>query len=353
MKRKSKNTSFPHQRQIKKWLTSLLIAVIVALAAWIHDVDSSDSFAQEPGEIEFYANQTDNNLVKTFSQAIENAQQSVSLIIYSLTDPTIINCLKNKANAGIPVHVVCDAKASPHIQQKLGPNIPVVRRFGPGLMHQKILVVDNATTWIGSANMTTESLKMHGNLVNAIQSERFAAAAIKKAFTLEEEGRAPPLPQEQFTIDGQKIELWFLPDCKHASLRIKELIRQAQESIRIAMFTWTRYDFVKEVVSAANRGIKVEVVIDRNQGRGSCANVVHMLEENGIPIFLSDGEALLHHKFLYVDGHTLVNGSANWTKAAFTQNDDCFIVIHDLTEEQHAKMDALWSSIRRSSSRVQ
>ena len=43
------------------------------------------------------------------------------------------------------------------------------------------------------------------------------------------------------------------------------------------MFTWTRPDLAKEIISAANRGVDTEVVIDYYAGKGAGENVVKML----------------------------------------------------------------------------
>lgn len=335
--------------KLKKTLLSALFALAFALAAWIHESDTPTRVPAEDHPIELYANQSRDDLTTTFTSAICSAEHSVTLLIYSLTDPSIISCLNKKCAEGVPVHVVCDATGSPEISKKLNENITLIRRFGPGLMHQKILVIDNEKTWLGSANMTTESLRLHGNLVHAIHSRHFAETIMKKASAMQEEGKAPPVREAQFRLGGQEVELWFLPENKRASVRIKDLIRQATKTLKVAMFTWTRYDFANTVIDAAKRGVQTEVVIDRKQGMGSGAAIVKLLKDNNINVSLSEGNALLHHKFLYIDGDTLVNGSANWTKRAFTQNDDCFIVVHDLTMQQNQQMDALWSSIKRES----
>jgi phosphatidylserine/phosphatidylglycerophosphate/cardiolipin synthase-like enzyme len=133
-------------------------------------------------------------------------------------------------------------------------------------------------------------------------------------------------------------------------MRLKKLIQGAQKSVRVAMFTWTRQDLAKTVINAAKRGVKTEVVIDHCAGKGAGAKIVKLLKDNNIDVYLSTGTPLLHHKFLYIDNKYLVNGSANWTKAAFTQNDDCFIVIHDLTDKQNEQMETLWNVILNESS---
>lgn len=330
---------------LSKYLVSVVIGLFLAGALWIQDNVKETRFPASEKPVELYANQTEDNLTKTFTSAIGSAKKSVLLTVYSLTDPQIIASLRTKSQQGVDVRVICDAKASPYIDSKLGPHIHTTRRFGPGLMHQKILVIDGSQSWIGSANMTTESLRMHGNLVAGIDHPAFASTLTSKANTMTIEGETTPFPYQTFLMGGQKVELWFLPDNKNAIHRLKDLIRSAQKTIRIAMFTWTRHDLAQEVINATRRGVKTEVVIDHYSGKGASAKVVKLLSKNGINIRLSSGGPLLHHKFLYIDGNLLVNGSANWTRAAFKQNDDCFLVIHNLTPRQTQQMDTLWSTI--------
>lgn len=334
---------------IKNYVITTLIALILGCTFWSQTAVTAVRTPQPGGITELYANQVHDDLILAYTNVIDKAEHSILLVVYSLTDPKIIASLRNKSEEGISVKVICDAKASPYIDTKLGSKIETIRRFGPGLMHQKILVIDNKQTWIGSANMTTESLNMHGNLIAAMESESLAAEVMKKANTLKTEGKDESFPYTIFLIGGQEIELWFLPDNKGAVNRIKELIRTAKKTMRIAMFTWTRQDLAHEVIAAAKRGVKTEVVIDHYTGKGASSKIVTLLKRNGISINLSRGGPLLHHKFLYIDSSTLVNGSANWTKAAFTQNDDCFIVMHNLTREQRERMDAVWNAVSSAS----
>lgn len=346
---KRQNKKNTRKRKPQNIFFSLFFILFLGLVFWTQE-SLSQTQLPEPGEPpKLYSNQTRDDLKQTFCAAIDSAQQSVMLIIYGLTDPDIIESLKRKSEQGIPVHVVCDAKASPYIDKKLGPGIHTVRRFGPGLMHQKLLVIDDHQNWIGSANMTTDSLRMHGNLVSAIDSVALARLIKTKGETLNEEGRETPLPHETFQVNDQELEMWFLPDCKGAVKRLRDLICSAKKTIKVAMYTWTRYDMAHAVIAAAKRGVQTEVVIDNSSGKGTSSKVVALLKKNGIPVSLSQGPGLLHHKFLYIDGNTLVNGSANWTKNAFSNNDDCFFVLHDLNAEQHDQMEDLWNIIRTES----
>lgn len=337
--------------KLRSYIYSLLIALIFSLALWTYLSQPSAKSIQDPASTTaaLYANQINDDLTHAFVSGIASAKQSVLLIVYTLTDPAIINALKKKGEEGINVRVITDAKESPWVTSKLGPSVSMIRRFSEGRMHQKILVIDGKISWIGSANMTSESLRMHGNLVSVINSAPLSDRLQAKALSMIERGNKASFAPEEFIIGGQLIELWFLPDDRQAAQRIKKVIDSAKKNIRIAMFTWTRMDFARAVVNAAERGVNVEAVLDSNQGKGASAKIVAFLKNSKVKISLSRGGPLLHHKFLYVDEEILVNGSANWTRDAFDKNDECFIVMHNLELTQQNQMESLWKVISKES----
>jgi cardiolipin synthase A/B len=336
----------------KTSITSLIILLLYSLFRVAEPAVTNHAQAtQLPASdrpLQIYSNQSQDDLTQLYVSAIQSAKQSITLVIYALLDPQVIQALQDKSEAGIPLYIVCDAKASPGISRKL-PQATIVRRAGKGLMHQKILVIDDHQILLGSANLTTDSLKVHGNLVFGIDNPSLAQALDQKAKSMDEEGRSQPLMHQQTMAGDQNLELWILPDDPTAAKRMIQLFQAAQKTIRVAMFTWTRNDFTQELIDAAQRGVKVEVVIDRYSGKGASAKIVRMLSDAGISVHLSTGHGLLHHKFVYIDNQILVNGSANWTLSAFKVNDDCFIVVYPLTKEQQDKMDQVWQRIQQES----
>ncbi|KIC73214.1 hypothetical protein DB42_CE00190 [Neochlamydia sp. EPS4] len=348
--RKSKAPLFSEKFLIQSALT-LISSLLLIGTALFHDAlwIKPTPVAEETPK--FLSNQTGDQLENAYISAISNAKKSVLLLIFSMTSEEVIDALRQKSQEGVPVKVICDAKACPYISKKLGPQVELIRRLGKGLMHIKILVIDDIECWIGSANFTSESLNMHGNLVVALKNEALAATIKEKASTLHEYDRKGEVTHHTYLAGDQELQISFLPDDKKASVRIKQLIREAKKSIRIAMFTWTRFDMAKEVVEAQKRGVNVEVVLDRSSSNGASAKIAEMLKSHRVKLFYSAGTALLHHKFMWLDDHTLEVGSANWTKAAFTQNDDCFLVLHPLTHEQRQHMQNLWQAIKADSIR--
>lgn len=324
---------------------ALLFAALLIGGFLVKDSITSVQLPQSHEPAQFYSNQLNDDLSKTIITSINSAQHSILLLIYSLTDPEIIASLRKKSAEGISVTVVCDAKASPYAKQKLGDKIKTRKRYSKGLMHQKILVIDQAQILIGSANMTSESLRLHGNLLTAFYCPELAQMVQENADEMFSQKGPRVLPHRSFLVGGQELEFWLLPNKATAAQHLIQLINSAQKTIRVAMFTWTRTDLAKAVIAARQRGVNVEVVIDHYSGTGASEKIVKMLRQAGIRTLLSQGYALLHHKFMYIDGSILINGSANWTKAAFTKNDDCFVILHDLTETQTENMEDLWETI--------
>lgn len=337
------------QKKLIRTVSILISFFLMVFSTWLGEPLLTKSFHNVDETPLLLSNHTSDNLQSSYVSAISHAKQSILLMIFALTDDSVIQVLRQKSQEGIPVKVICDAKASPNIVQKLGPKIEVVRRFAKGLMHLKILVIDDKECWIGSANLTSESLNMHGNLVVALANGPLAHTLAEKASTLKEYEREGEVPHQEFLVNGQPIELSFLPDDRKASQRIKQLIRTAKKTIRVAMFTWTRFDLAKEIIDAHKRDVKVEIVLDNSSSKGASAKIAELFQKEHIPFALSKGTALLHHKFMWIDDHTLEIGSANWTKAAFTQNDDCFLILHNLNEEQRKQMQNIWESIKRNS----
>lgn len=348
-----KKSSFSNTSKSFLALLILFSILILTSAFWAADTLTTPCLPKSGQPAALYSNQTRDDLKSTLVAGINEAKQSILLIIYSLTDKEIIQALCEQAEKGVSITVICDPNASTNAVSLLGTKINVVKRNSLGLMHQKILVIDGAQTWIGSANMTNQSLRLHGNLILGVHSPELAEKVLIKAERMQQPSPQPPCEHCELKIAGQETELWFLPDDTKASSAVLKLIETAQKTIRVAMFTFTRYDFAKALIAAQKRGVDTKVVVDAASGKGASSKIVNMLKKGKVPVALSQNAAgLLHHKFMYIDGSMLVNGSANWTYAAFTKNDDCFMILRNLTKNQHDRMEALWEVIHAESEKV-
>lgn len=260
--------------------------------------------------------------------------------MFGLSDQAVLSALSKKIDQNIPTKIFYDVTGSPNIYQRLSKgDISPIKNTG--LMHQKIVILNDEMVFIGSANMTRASLRMHDNLMIGFMSRPIVK------FLKEHEPFTSGY--QSFVVGGQKVEIWLLPDPQdHALEELRKKIRAASKSIRIALFTFTHPDLVDEVIDAYKRGVDVSVVVDKYSGYGASAKSIERLKNAQVPISLSQGIELLHHKFIYIDEETLLTGSANWTKSAFNRNSDCIITLNQLNIDQKKFMNRLWRNIQTS-----
>lgn len=284
-----------------------------------------------------YSNQMQHDLRQVLLEAIKKAHSSISLIMFGLSDGAILSTISQQIHRGISTSVYYDPNGTYDVRDLLeGGDVRPV--FSSGLMHHKVLILDDATVFIGSANMTTQSLRMHDNLVIGFVNKK--VASFLKEHMPDSSGYLRTM------VGGQDVEFWLLPDPRgHALNALRKRIRNAARSIKLALFTFTHKGLLEELIAAHKRGAEVTVVIDMHSGLGASREVVERLRIAGIRLLFSQGIQLFHHKFAYIDEQMLVAGSANWTKAAFQKNCDSLVILHSLNEEQKRFMNRLWKRI--------
>lgn len=293
-----------------------------------------------PKESGIYSTDLDDSIEKAVVHDIQNAKESITLLTYSISDFEVIKNLKNQKKKGLDVNVLIDCNASPKAARYLLPEINPIRRECKGLMHYKFLVIDHRYVWVGSTNMTKDSLRYHSNVMQRLDYPRLAQEIENRFINIGKPGFSKKFPP---FMDGN-FELWLLPDSDGVT-KIKDLIRSAKKTIQIAMYTFTREDFADTLIRAKNRGVRVEVIMDRGMATGASQKTYKLLTANGIPVRTNKGQGLMHHKFMLIDDQIWVHGSANWTKAAFTQNDDYFIVQRSLSPTILGEVQAIWKAL--------
>lgn len=325
----------------KKKIFKFAILAIFSFYGWLIFDSLAPHFPKEGDPPILYSNQCRNDLKVTALSALKGAKNSIHLITFGLSDPKIISLLQKKSKENLQMKVFYDKRSSPllHLPSK-NSTFPI---HSKGLLHQKILVIDKTLIFLGSANMTPTSLSMHDNLMIGMYSPEMA-----KFIT----DNAPfSFVNKKFSVGGQTVELWLLPDSQNKALnKIKKIIASAKKEIQVVMFTLTHPKLIDELISAKNRNVDVKVVVDFHSGLGASAKAVEKLKNNGIDIFLSKGPQLCHHKYICIDNETLISGSANWTRSAFNKNSDCFLILYRLLPEQQRFLNKLFHTIELESS---
>ena len=115
------------------------------------------------------------------------------------------------------------------------------------------------------------------------------------------------------------------PDCRIA---IEQAMETALSELLICVFTISD-DRLSDAVMAAHRsGLTVRVISDNDKmhDRGSD---VERLSQAGVNMRIDRSPEHMHHKFMVIDGRTVMTGSYNWTRSAETRNEENIIAVDD------------------------
>jgi hypothetical protein len=142
-------------------------------------------------------------------------------------------------------------------------------------------------------------------------------------------------------------EVAFSPSSKPLAL-IKDEIRRSEKTIDVLMHHFVFDDLVTELAKAAERGVRVRVIVnaaDRAEVTGSKWN--RLLAAGGQLRFKQTNAALyqiMHHKLMIADDRVVVNGSGNWSGSAFFKNFENYVRYRDprIARPYVALFDRLW-----------
>ena len=227
-------------------------------------------------------------------------------------------------------------------------------------MHTKITVVNEEWVISGSANLSNSaSLANHEHIIvlrNPELAREFikefeeqrAADAIMREYEGEIDGESDPDYAEMMdrladvdvkTVnDSSTVKTYFSPD-DEPQWRMVELIDNAQESIKIAMYTFFAPRIAMALEQAADRGVKVVALLDAHQhehNQFAEYTLKYLRDHDNIQVVMPDTKtfgmqlgnyASLHHKYAIIDDETVVGGSYNWTGTAHRANDENTMVI--------------------------
>jgi cardiolipin synthase A/B len=303
----------------------LSVSLLAALYAFLIRAALNPTLPSPQNPLIFYSNQERDDFRLVLQKTFSDAQQSIHITMYALTDEELLKQLLHKAQKGLSVKIWHDKKSGSTVSPPLTA-IPVKTK---GLMHRKIVIADGERVFLGSANMTTSSLVLHDNLSVGFYHPGLAQFLAQ-----------PDAAYFDFAVKNQPCRLWLLPDPAALDYLVQQ-VEQAQKSIFVAMFTLTHPKLLEALSAAQRRGVEVTVALDHYAARGASRKAVEFLQSHQVPVIFSQGLQLLHHKWAYIDRSQMILGSTNWTKAAFAKNQDCLLFVRSLTPAQQKLFDHL------------
>jgi phosphatidylserine/phosphatidylglycerophosphate/cardiolipin synthase-like enzyme len=280
-------------------------------------------------DIRFYFKENGRDLKYLSCRLLNNAKKSIYLQSFGFSDPDLINILNLKSNES-RIDIRLDKKdINPLIKS---PNINFHPYRNKGIMHRKIIAIDQAFIFLGSTNLTTTGLKIHKNHWVCIKSSPLYMAI-----------------EQNKMYEEKNLSYYPIPECKKKALQtLKNRLDSAKNKISIAMYAFSNKEIAEKLICAKRRGVDVEVFLDKSLSRSISKGIKTTLIKHKIPVYTNLSNSLLHHKCALVD-HSFVFGSANWTEAGFNKNDEYLVIIDALDKKQTKEIQKFFKKIRNSS----
>lgn len=98
---------------------------------------------------------------------------------------------------------------------------------------------------------------------------------------------------------------------------ILENMRDCSSSLEIAIYEFTSGDIAEALVAAANRGIRIGIVMDKKQAEKE-GSLYDFLKDEGFDVHLVKGRVggSMHNSFVIFDNRLVLTGSYEWTEYA-------------------------------------
>lgn len=123
---------------------------------------------------------------------------------------------------------------------------------------------------------------------------------------------------------SRSVRVGFSPG--NAEALVINTISSARTSIELAAYSFTSKPVAQALVQARRRGVAVRVVMDKKQRTARYSSAT-FLANAGVPVRIDAKYAIMHNKFMVVDGKTVQTGSFNYTRSAHVRNAENVVVI--------------------------
>ena len=264
--------------------------------------------------------------------AIRGAKKSVWVEMYLLTNKSVISALEEDANNGIDVRVTLEQH--PYGGGSVSPQETLDKLKAAGvkaqfsnpsfaLTHAKIMLIDSTTVYIMTSNFTNAALgtgsytkNREYDIVDSSSQDGQAVAAIFQA--------AWNRTNASFTDANLVVSPL------NARSDFDALIGSAKHTLLVTGEEMQDSGIEQDLVNAAQRGVKVEVILPAPSGSSSDSNSsgIATIKQGGVSV-REDSRLYMHAKIIVVDGKKAFVGSENISTQSLDRNRELGIIVSD------------------------
>jgi len=264
--------------------------------------------------------------------AIRDAKKSVDLEMYLLSNKNVINALEEDANNGITVRVMLEQH--PYGGGSVSPQETLDKLQAAGvktqfsdpafaLTHEKSMIVDDATCYIMTSNLTSAALGTSSYTKNReydiIDTNAQDVQAVEAIFQADWDRTTASINDPNLVVSPVNARTDF-----------NSLIASAKQTLLVTGEEMNDSGIEQDLVSAAQRGVKIEVILPAPSGSESDSNSkgIATIKQGGVSV-REDTKLYMHAKIMVVDGKEAFVGSQNISAQSLDQNREVGIIIAD------------------------
>jgi phosphatidylserine/phosphatidylglycerophosphate/cardiolipin synthase-like enzyme len=261
-------------------------------------------------------------------QAIGGANTSVWLEVYLLTDTRVLEALEEAAARGVDVRVLLElhpfgegATAAQVTLEKLNAAGVQARGADPAYYytHEKAMVVDGATAYIMSCNLTRSGLggtKQHTNReYGVIDTDPVDVSEVSAIFQSDWDRTVPALRDLNLVVSPV-----------NARAKVADLIGSARRTLSIEDEEMLDPASEDALLAAVRRGVVVDVVLPAPGAGAPPAPDATRLERGGVRVRASSA-LYMHAKLIVVDGMRAFVGSENFSATSLDANRELGVIV--------------------------
>jgi phosphatidylserine/phosphatidylglycerophosphate/cardiolipin synthase-like enzyme len=258
------------------------------------------------------------------------ADTSLHIALYE----TLWDCLPNAIRArldaapGLTVQIVVDdvdcpagdgGSACPIRALEGHPRVTLVPDERSALMHHKFVVADNSRVWVGSANSSQQSYCVDANDAIVVSEPAIVTAFEGEFQRMFRDRSFGPLPAMD-PVRAGIYTAYFSPRSPTTTAArwftdMIAAVTNARTSVDFIISAWTRTELSDAMLAARARGARVRGVVAPEYANDPPAVA---LRAAGVPVRVGD----VHSKLILVDDEVVITGSANWSAAAWSNNEN-------------------------------
>ncbi len=265
--------------------------------------------------------------VRGLTRAIRDANRSIWLTQYMLTNKTILRALEYAHAWGVDVRVILErrpygALTNPNLaayNSLMAADIPVhwsSSRFR--LTHEKGMLVDGATAYVMTTNFTRASFNSNREF-DVVDRDPRDVAAVRALFLADWTDRPyvaadPNLPVSP--TDARSLTQSLILSARHTLDIYAEELQDAA--------------IARDLAAAARRGVRVRLILPAPVGADLDAPAVAVITVAGARVYRMPRSRLYAHaKAIVVDGRRAFVGSQNLSSASLDANRELGVILSD------------------------